>query len=46
MKKGAAYKCGVCGVAVVVDEVCGCVEEHYFICCAKPMKKKGKTKAA
>lgn len=45
-KKGATYRCGVCGVGIVVDEVCGCVEEHVFICCGKPMKKKGKKKAA
>lgn len=40
-KKGDAYECRVCGARVIVDEVCGCVEEHVFICCEKPMKKKG-----
>ena len=40
MKKGTAYECSVCGLRVVVDEVCGCVEEHALICCMKPMKKK------
>ncbi len=25
VKKGDVYKCGVCGLAVTVDEVCGCV---------------------
>ena len=39
-KKGQAYECRVCGYRVVVDEVCGCAEEHLFICCDKPMKKK------
>ena len=39
-KKGDTYECRVCGVRVVVDEICGCVEEHAFICCEKPMKKK------
>ena len=24
VKKGDVYKCGVCGLAVTVDEVCGC----------------------
>jgi rubrerythrin len=40
-KKGQAYTCGVCGYRVVVDEPCGCAEEHVFICCDKPMKKAG-----
>lgn len=39
VKKGNAYECGVCGVRVVVDEACGCAEEHVFLCCDKPMKK-------
>lgn len=39
-KKGDAYQCGVCGYRVIVDEACGCVEEHIFVCCDKPMKKK------
>jgi hypothetical protein len=38
-RKGQAYECGVCGYRVVVDEACGCAEEHVFICCDKPMKK-------
>jgi hypothetical protein len=41
-KKGSAYECHVCGLRVVVDQVCGCVEEHALICCMKPMKKKAK----
>jgi len=24
---------------VVVDEACGCVEEHVLICCGQPMAK-------
>ncbi|HVP90682.1 MAG TPA: hypothetical protein VMS75_05630 [Terriglobales bacterium] len=36
--KGQAYECGVCGYRVVVDEACGCAEEHVFICCDKPMR--------
>ncbi len=45
-KKGQAYQCGVCGYRVVVDEACGCAEEHVFICCDKPMKKGPAKKAA
>jgi hypothetical protein len=32
--------CGVCGMSVTVDELCGCVEAHDIICCEQPMKKK------
>jgi len=39
-KKGETYACGVCGLSVTVDEVCGCAEAHDIICCMKPMKKK------
>jgi hypothetical protein len=39
-KKGEAFQCGVCGYRIIVDEVCGCAEEHIFVCCGKPMKKK------
>ena len=39
-KKGQALECGVCGLSVTVDEICGCAEEHPIICCMKPMKKK------
>ncbi|MFQ6108381.1 MAG: hypothetical protein ACE5L7_02375 [Candidatus Aminicenantales bacterium] len=46
MKKGQAYECRVCGYRIVVDEVCGCAEEHVFICCDKPMKKKRAKRAA
>jgi hypothetical protein len=44
-KKGQAYTCGVCGYRVVVDEACGCAEEHVFVCCDKPMKKAAAKKA-
>ncbi len=40
IKKGQAYECHVCGLRVVVNNVCGCIEEHALICCKKPMKKK------
>jgi hypothetical protein len=37
--KKAAYECRVCGSFAVLDPVCGCAEEHVFICCGKPMNK-------
>lgn len=40
VNKGDAYKCSVCGLAVTVDEVCGCVDTCDIICCEKPMKPK------
>ena len=40
VKKGDVYKCSVCGLAVTVDEVCGCVDTCDIICCEKPMKPK------
>ncbi len=40
VKKGDAYQCGVCGLVVTVDEVCGCVDACDIICCEKPMKRK------
>ena len=39
-KAKGALECGVCGYRVVVDEACGCVEEHVLICCGEPMAKK------
>lgn len=42
VNKGQAYECRVCGLQVIVDKVCGCVEEHALICCSKPMTKKAK----
>ncbi len=39
-RKDQKYECSVCGFRVVVDEFCGCVEEHVILCCDKPMKKK------
>ena len=40
VKKGDAYKCSVCGLAVTVDEICGCIDACDIICCEKPMKPK------
>lgn len=39
-KKGAKYECSVCGVAVTIDEVCGCMDVCDLICCGKQMKPK------
>ncbi len=40
IKKGDVYRCGVCGVVVSVDKICGCVDTCDLICCSKPMKLK------
>ncbi len=40
VKEGDVYKCTVCGLAVTVDEVCGCADVCDIICCETPMKKK------
>jgi len=42
MKKGAKYQCTVCGMAVTVDKICGCVEAHDIVCCGTEMKPKKK----
>ena len=42
VKKGESYKCTVCGLAVTVDEVCGCVDTCDIICCETPMRRKGR----
>ena len=36
--KGNKYACGVCGLVVSVNEVCGCVDECDIICCGKRME--------
>ena len=36
-KKGEKYKCGECGLVVVVDETCGCAPCD-LVCCGVPMK--------
>ena len=38
--KAPKLECDVCGYRVVVDEACGCAEEHVLICCGQPMVKK------
>ena len=39
IKKGQSYECGICGFRLIVDD-CGCVEEHYLICCNETMTQK------
>lgn len=36
-KKGQKFKCGQCGVVVMVDEGCGCTPCD-LVCCGEPMK--------
>ena len=40
VKKGDVYQCSVCGLAVKVDELCGCIDACDIICCEKQMKPK------
>ena len=39
-KKEPKLECRVCGYRVIVDETCGCAEEHVLVCCGQPMNKK------
>jgi hypothetical protein len=39
-KPAPKLECRVCGYRVIVDEACGCVEEHVLVCCGQPMVKK------
>jgi hypothetical protein len=39
-KVGDSYACEVCGLSVIVDDVCGCVDACDIICCETPMKRK------
>lgn len=34
------YGCGVCGLVISVDSVCGCVDACDIICCGEQMKAK------
>ena len=40
VSKGDSYECGVCGMAVVVDETCGCEDDFALMCCGEPMKER------
>ncbi len=37
--KAPKLLCGICGYRVIVDEACGCAEEHVLMCCGAPMRK-------
>jgi hypothetical protein len=39
-KKGGKYSCNVCGLAISVDELCGCVDTCDIVCCGQEMKPK------
>jgi hypothetical protein len=45
VKQGQAYECGICGFRLVIDD-CGCIEEHYLICCKETMTQKKSTATA
>ncbi len=38
VKEGEAFKCTVCGLAITVNEECGCVDACDIICCEQQMK--------
>lgn len=42
IRKGDVYQCGVCGIAVSIDEACGCIDVCDIICCGQQMKPKKK----
>ncbi len=37
---GQAIECDVCGYRLIVDEACGCADEHVLICCGQPMARR------
>ena len=43
VKAGDVLSCEVCGLAVIVDDECGCVMAE-IICCEEPMINKGQSK--
>jgi hypothetical protein len=44
--KGDNYVCDVCGLSVIVDDVCGCEEVHEIVCCEQPMRRRARARAA
>ena len=38
--EGDNYVCDVCGLSVIVEDVCGCEEVHEIVCCEQPMTKR------
>lgn len=39
-KKAKRYACEVCGLAVTVDNICGCVDTCDIVCCGEQMTSK------
>jgi hypothetical protein len=39
MELGSGYECSICGLAVSVDKVCGCIDTCDIVCCGEPMQK-------
>ena len=37
IKKGSKLACKVCGFAITVDHICGCMEVAHLVCCDTPM---------
>jgi hypothetical protein len=37
-KIGKRYSCKVCGLAVIVDRTCGCVDACDIVCCGEEMR--------
>ena len=37
IKKGSKLACKICGFAITVDRICGCMEEAHLTCCDTPM---------
>ncbi|MGE5893423.1 MAG: hypothetical protein ACM34I_05160 [bacterium] len=35
---GNRYECTVCGLAVTVDQECGCIESCDIVCCGEQMR--------
>jgi hypothetical protein len=38
--KAPGHECVICGYRVIVDETCGCAEEHVLFCCGEPMTRR------
>jgi len=45
MSKNDRYVCESCGLVVLVDEECGCVEAHEIVCCSEPMRRTTRARA-
>jgi hypothetical protein len=37
LKAGSKLRCGVCGIVVSVETLCGCTEVCDLVCCEAPM---------